>query len=86
MSVFEMLRSRVSIKSMSRQIKTPRPNFNFLSHFDFLFRLKERQLKSEIEVRRKKEDEEMTRQMEVDRMAAEKLQVINVKYSSSRLM
>jgi hypothetical protein len=41
--------------------------------------LKERQLKSEIEVRRKKEDEEMTRQMEVDRMAAEKLQVINVK-------
>ena len=32
-------------------------------------------MKSEMEVRRKKEEEEMTRQMEADRIAAEKLQV-----------
>ena len=34
----------------------------------------ERQIKSEMELRRKKEESEMLRQMEADRMAAEKLQ------------
>ena len=34
----------------------------------------ERQMKSEMEIRRKKEETEMTKQMEADRRAAEKLQ------------